>query len=66
MSGESVFGLFACAIGVALLLVALAFPTTKRIVKVQRERIYVRVQESPWVPMAELTTAGIGHPVEPK
>jgi hypothetical protein len=66
VSGESVFGLFACAIGVALLVVTLAIPTTERIVKVQREPIYVRVQESPWVPMPELTSAGIGHPVEPR
>jgi hypothetical protein len=65
MSSESVLGLFSCAIGVALVVVTLAFPVTEKHIVVKREPIYVRVQESPWTPMPELT-AGAGHPVEPR
>ena len=59
------FSLFASAIGVALLVVSLAFPPIHRVVQVKREPIYVRVKDSPWIAMPELT-AGLGHPVEPK
>jgi hypothetical protein len=65
VSGEAVFGLFASAIGVALLVVSLAFPPVQRVVQVKREPIYVRVQDSPWTAMPELTAGG-GRPAEPK
>jgi hypothetical protein len=66
MSTEHVLALFSCAIGVALLVVSLAFPSQHRIVRIKREPIYVRVADSAWAPLPGVTNVGRGHPVEPR
>jgi hypothetical protein len=65
MRADHIVAVFCSAIGIALLVVSLAFPAERRIVQVKREPIYVRVQESPWAPMSGVPTAGHGRPVEP-
>jgi hypothetical protein len=65
MRADHIVAVFCSAIGIALLVVSLAFPAEHRIVKVKREPIYVRVQDSPWAPMPEVEMAGHGRPVEP-
>jgi hypothetical protein len=65
VSTEYLFALVSCAIGMALLVVSLAFPPEHRVVRVKREPIYVRVAESPWGVLPEATMAGRGRPIEP-
>ena len=65
MGLDHVIALFSCAIGVALLVVSFAFPVEHRIVRVQREPIYVQVHDSPWAALPGVGGVGRGRPVEP-